>query len=163
MLCSTDVDANPPNGSDRIDPVEDFLVMGVRGISVPAVVLTLVGVVAGLTPLLRVPLDGGVPGWLRPVRLEVARGGDLDFFRDYDVPVARSTFDAVRLDASDFITASTIMYDSTNSGTTITYLRAMRSSCGPVNKVGAAKDSSPRGDPPPKRAVRPLSEDAMFD
>ena len=88
MLCSTDVDTNPPNGSDCIDPVEDFLVMGDKNASVPANALTLVGVAAGLTPLLRVPLEDGVRGRLSPDRLGASRGGDLDFFRVSDEPFA---------------------------------------------------------------------------
>ena len=62
--------------------------MGDKNISLPAAPLTLVGVVAGLTPLLRVPLKDGVPGKLCPDRLGVPRGGDLDFFRVSDEPFA---------------------------------------------------------------------------
>ena len=79
--------------------------MGGRNVSAPAAVLTLVSAVAGLTPLLRVPLDGGDPGGSAPSDLEVSRGGNLDFFRDFDDPVAPNTFDAVRINESDFITA----------------------------------------------------------
>ena len=106
MLCSTDVDANPPNGSERIDPVEDVLVMGVTNVSTTAAVLTLVGVVARLTPLLLVPLDCGVLNAERPGLSDISRGGDLDFFRDADEPATPITFDVVKLVANEFITAS---------------------------------------------------------
>ena len=71
---------------------------------------TLVGVVAGLTPLLLVPFDdGGVPRALLPDLAEFSRGGDRGFFRDSDDPIAPSTFDAVELDDRGFITASAMM------------------------------------------------------
>ena len=71
-----------------MDPADDFLVKGDRNISAPVKALTPVGVAAGLTPLLRVPLEDGVPGRLGPDRLGVPRGGDLDFRRISDEPSA---------------------------------------------------------------------------
>ena len=136
--------------------------MGDKNVSLPVVALFLVGAVAGLTPLLRVPLEDGAPGRLRPDRLGISRGGDLDFLRGSDDPCAPRTLYAVRLEVSDCITASAMMYESANSGPSVESSRAIGPSSGPDTKVGAAKASSPVGEPPPKRAVRPLSEDGLI-
>ena len=65
-LCSAVVDARPPKGSDRIDPVDDFRVIGDKNASVPTTTIGLDGVITGLVPLLPVPLDD-VPGMLLSV------------------------------------------------------------------------------------------------
>ena len=105
MPCSVDVEANPPNGSDLNDPVEEFRVIGDKNVSVPGAIPTQVGVAAGLTPLLLVPREDGVPSALRPDRTRLARGGKRDFLRVSDEPVAPNTLDAVRPDESYCITA----------------------------------------------------------
>ena len=63
---------------------------------------------------------------------------------------------------SDCIAASAMMYESAHSGPSVAPPIAMGSSAGPDTTTGVAKASSPVGEPPPKRAVRPLSEDVKF-
>ena len=99
--------ASPPNGSERIDLEEKFLVIGDKNASL-AIAIVLDGVFAGLTPLLLVPLGCGVLCAERPGLSAISRGGDLDFFLDAEQPVMPSTCDAVILEASDAITVSTI-------------------------------------------------------
>ena len=69
---------------------------------------------AGLTPLLLVPREDGVPG----------SRGERDFFRVSDEPVAPSTLDADRLYDNACITASAMMYEFVNSGPSLTSLSA---------------------------------------
>ena len=83
--------------------------MGDKNVFVPVATTTLVGVAAGLTPLLLDPRDDGVPGARRPVRIGLSRGRERDFFRDSKDPVVPNTLDAVSLDESDFITATTMI------------------------------------------------------
>ena len=71
-----------------------------------AIAMCLGGVLAGLAPLLLVPLDCGVLNAERPGLSVISRGGDLDFLRETDEPVAPITFDVVKLVANEFITAS---------------------------------------------------------
>ena len=60
MPCSGDVEANAPQGSDLFDPVQEFLVIGDKNVSVPVNAATLVGVAVGITPhLLATREDGG--------------------------------------------------------------------------------------------------------
>ena len=66
------------------------------------------GVTARLAPLFPVPLEGGMPIVPRSTRVNLLGGGDLDFFRDPDDLVAPITCETVKLDESDFITASAI-------------------------------------------------------
>ena len=73
MPCSGDVEANAPQGFDLVDPVEHFLAIGDKHVPVAANATTLVGVAAGLTPLLLVPRADGVPGSLRPDRSGFSR------------------------------------------------------------------------------------------
>ena len=84
--------------------------MGDRNMSAPVRALIPVGVAAGLTPLLCAPLEDGAPGRLGPDRLDEPRGSDLDFRRVSDETLAPQTLDAVRLEVSDCITASAMMY-----------------------------------------------------
>jgi hypothetical protein len=109
------VDTTPPNGSERTDPADDFLVRGDRNVSVPVRALVPVGVAAGLTPLLLVPLDCGVLCVERPGQSIISRGGDLDFFRDSEEPVMPSTSNAVILHVNDAITFSAIIYESSKT------------------------------------------------
>ena len=71
-----------------------------------AIATFLDGVLAGLTPLLLVPLDCGVLNAERPGLSVISRGGDLDSVRDADEAVTPITFDVVKLVANEFITAS---------------------------------------------------------
>ena len=138
--------------------------MGDINVSVPVVATTIAGVAAKLTPLLLAPRDDGIPGALRPARIGLSRGGDRDFFRDSDNPVAPNTLDDGRLAESDFMTASALMNDSANCGPSLMSSRAAGSCQCPVTTGGAANESSPQaGDPPSNRAARPRSEDAGFD
>ena len=110
MLCSAEIEANPPKGSDLIDPVEDFRAIGDKNISVPIVIACLDGVIAGLIPLLLVPLEDRVPGVLLSVICRTPYGGgDLDFTRDSEDHAPPVTRDAARLDSNDFITTSAMM------------------------------------------------------
>ena len=120
MPCSGDVEANAPQGSDLFDPVQEFLVIGDKNVSDPADATTLVGVAAGLTPLLLVPRGDGVPDFIRPDRSGFSRGGERDLFQVSVEPVAPSTLDADRLDDNDCITASAMMYEFANSGPSLT-------------------------------------------
>ena len=83
--------------------------MGDQYLSVSVAIATLVGVAAGPTRLPLAPRDDGPPGALHPTRIGLSRGGEQDFFRDVDDPVAPNTLDAVRLDERDFITALAMM------------------------------------------------------
>ena len=127
-----------------------------------AIAMCLGGVLAGLTTLLLVPLDCGVLNAKRPGLSVISRGGDLDFFRDADEPVTPITFDVLECVANEFIAASAMMYESANSGPSVVSPIAMGSSAGPDTTKSVAKASSPVGEPPPKWAVRPLSEDVKF-
>ena len=111
MPCSAEIEANPTKGSDLIDPVEDFRVIGDNNISVPIVIACLDGVIAGLVPLVDlVPLEDGVPGVLLSVICKMPfGGGDLGFTRDSEDPAAPVARDAARLDSNDFITTSAMM------------------------------------------------------
>ena len=73
--------------------------------STPVTTNVLVGVAAGLTPLLLVPLDSGALAALRTPRLELAWGGERDFLLKSDEPATPSIFDVVWLEERDCITA----------------------------------------------------------
>ena len=143
--------------------VDDFRPIGDKNVSVPTTNVGLDGVIAGLVPLLLVPLDDGVPGLLLSVSCKAPLGGgDLDFLRDSDDPAAPVTREVARLDVNDFITASAITYDSANSVPEAESSIAGISLREPLMSVGTANASSPAGEPSPKRAVRPLSDEAIF-
>ena len=66
--------------------------------------------VAGLTPLLRVPREDGVPSSLHPARCALSGGKERDFCLASDDPFAPRTCGAKKiLDDKDCIAASAMM------------------------------------------------------
>jgi len=143
-----------------MEVAEDFLVTGV---GTPDDCPTFRdGVRPRLTPLFLVHLDGRVPGAPRSARITLPGVGDLDFLRDSDEPVAPSTCEAVKLDESDFITASAMTKEfavNSDPSTASPSVRGIRSPVYDITSDGIAITSSPSGEPTPKRAVvRPRVE-----
>ena len=93
----------------------------------------------------------------------ISHGGDLGFFLDSEEPATPSTRDAVILEANDAITVSTITYESAKRRLSSPSSIAGSSTSAPPIIAGAAKDSSPAGEPPPKRAVQPVSDEVKFE
>ena len=157
---------NPPGMSDLIEDVEACLVAGV---TTPwgSIALLGGGVGARLIPLLRDPRDGGVFGELLSCRSAIARGGDLDFPLESDDPVAPMTPQAARLDAQDFITASTIITDGETSPDVSTASPsdiAMRSPLSAIMIEGIAIAPHSSGESELSRViVRPLESDKLND
>ena len=161
--CSTVVEAKPPNVSDLIEVADNLLVTGV---GIPDVIATFLGgVAARLVPLCLVPREGGVLVVPRSARLAIPSVGDLDFPLDSDEPVAPCTCEAVKLDESVFIPASTLIKELATSSTPSTASPSVGGVLSPVPVMtidGSAIASSPLGDSTLKRVVvRPLVEDRL--
>ena len=120
-----------------------------------------------LTPLVRDPREGGVIGKLLSCRSVIARGGDLDFPLESDDPVAPMTPEAARLDARDFITASTIIADeeaSPDVSTASPSSKAIRSPLSAIVIEGIATAPHSSGESALSRViVRPLESDKLND
>jgi hypothetical protein len=163
--CSTVVKAKPPTRSDLMDVAKDFLATGV---GIPGDNATLLeGVAAQLIPVRLVPCQGGVLVVLRSARLAIPSVGDLDFPLDSDEPLPTCTCEAVKLDESDFITASTMIRElaaSTEPSTTSPSARRVLSPVPVMTNDGNAIVSSPSGDSTLKRVVvRLIVEDRFKD
>ena len=114
-----------------------------------------------------VPREGGVLVVPRSARFTTPSVGDLDFPRDSDEQVAPCKCEPVRLDESDFITASTMIKElvaSSVPSTTSPSARGMLSPVPVITNDGNAIASSPLGDSTLKRVVvRPIVEDRLKD
>ncbi len=101
----------------------------------------------------------------RSARFAIPIVGGLDFPLDSEEPVAPCTFESVRLDASDFITLSTIIMElatSADPSAASPSVREIRSPVPIVTNYGNAIASSPSGDSTLKRVVvRPFVEDRL--
>jgi len=113
-----------------------------------------------LVPPCLVPHEGGVLATPRYARSAIARGGDLDLPLESGKPDAPRTCEAIRLEESDFVSASTIIKElvaSSDVPTASPSVSGLRSPVFTTTNDGSAMASSPSGDPTLKCVMaRPL-------